>query len=142
MDDALLVGGGERLRERDGDLEDALQGHPAFGNHVREPLALDELHGEEVNAPGLLDRVNGDDIRMVEGSERLRFALESLQALLGARQLGRQDLEGYVPLELGVLRPVHLTHTAFTQLGGNAIVQQRLADHAGADHAVAVLSAR
>ena len=81
MDDALVVGGGESLGERRRDLEDPLDRHPALGDELVERLPLDELHGQEVDAVGLLDGVDGDDPGVVEGGEGLRLALEALEPL-------------------------------------------------------------
>ena len=54
---------------------------PALGDEPVERLALDELHGQEVDAVGFLDRVDGDDAGVVERGERLRLALEALEPL-------------------------------------------------------------
>jgi hypothetical protein len=55
VDDALLVGGGERVGERGRDLEQPLEREPALGDDAVEGLSLDELHGQEVDAVGFLD---------------------------------------------------------------------------------------
>ena len=55
--------------------------------------------------------------------------------VLGER-LG-QDFDRHLTSQLGVLGPINLPHTTFTQLGGVLEVGQRLDDHA-----VAVLVAR
>jgi hypothetical protein len=48
---------------------------------VLELLPGDELHRDERDALVLAVLVNGDDVRMVETSRRLRFALEPLDHL-------------------------------------------------------------
>ncbi len=68
------------LGERRGDLEDLGDGSPPSGHSV-EGLALDELHGEEVDPVRLLDRVDGDDPGVVERGEGLRLALEAGEPL-------------------------------------------------------------
>ena len=128
MDDALLVGGGEGVGERGGDLEDLGSGEPALGDDAVEGLALDELHGEEVDAVRLLDRVDGDDPGVVEGGEGLGLALEALEPLRVGGHLGRQDLEGHLAPELRVGRTVHLAHATGADGGGDAVVGERLAD--------------
>jgi len=72
------AGGGQGVRERHGDPEKLLDGEPALGDELIERLALDEPHREEVDAVRLLDGVDADDSRVVEGGERLRLALEAL----------------------------------------------------------------
>ena len=79
----------------------------------------------------LLDRVDGDDVRVIERRQCLGLALEPPQSLLRARQLSREYLERHLPLELGVLGAIDLSHTAFTELGGDPEIRQRLADQVG-----------
>lgn len=56
---------------------------------------------------------------MVELSEKLSFALEAREAFLVLRELLRQDLDRDLALQLRVGGAIHLTHAAFTQLGGD-----------------------
>ena len=64
-----------------GDVEDPLDGQAALGNDAVERLALDELHRQEVDAVGFLDREDRDDARMIEGGEGFRLAPEALEAI-------------------------------------------------------------
>ena len=64
-------------------------GSPPSGMSAVERLALDELHGQEVDAVGFLDGVDGDDAGVVEGGERLRLAPEALEPLRARGHLGR-----------------------------------------------------
>ena len=41
----------------------------------------------------------------------------------------RQELKSDGPVEFGVLGPVHDTHPSFTELPGDAVVRDGLADH-------------
>jgi hypothetical protein len=81
-----------------------------------------------VDAFGLLDRVNGDDIGMVESRNGLSFALESVTTFLRGH-LRREDLEGYVPMELGVLGDIDLPHAASSELLEYLVMGQGLANH-------------
>ena len=94
-----------------GDLDDALDRQAALGNQAVERLALHQLHRQEVDALGLLDRVDGDDVGVIERGERLRLALEAREALRVARHVGGQDLEGDVASELRVGRAIDLAHS-------------------------------
>jgi hypothetical protein len=85
VDDALLVRGGEGLGERGPDRHQPLERHPALGDEPVEELALHHLHGQEVDASRILDGVDGDDARMVEGGERLRPRAGSARAPPGSR---------------------------------------------------------
>ena len=79
----------------------------------------------------LLHGVDVDDIGMVHRSQRARFSLEALEALLAGRQIGREDLQGDLPPELGVLGEVDLAHAALAELGGYLEVRQCPADQTG-----------
>src|ERR1700730_11782841 len=49
---------------------------------------------------------------MIERSQHLRFALEPGKPLRIIRKRFRQDFDGYVTSKLGVVRAVHLAHSA------------------------------
>jgi hypothetical protein len=88
--------GRERVAERAGNLDDLLDREPAGGNEAGEWLALDQLHGQEVDAVGFLHRVDGDDVRVVELGEGLRFTAKARQPLRILRHPGGQHLKRYV----------------------------------------------
>ena len=68
MDDAPVVSRGEGVDKGAGNVDDASEGQPVFRNEAVERLALDELHGQEVDAFMLFHGVERDDMRVVEGS--------------------------------------------------------------------------
>ena len=129
VEDALAVRRGERVHQRRGDGEEALELDPVARDEALEGLALDQLHGEEVAAVGLLDRVDGDDVGVVEGGDRPRLAHEALPASRVARHLLGQHFEGDLALELGVEGEEHLPHAPFAELGEHPVVQQAVTDH-------------
>mgnify|MGYP000343782303 CR=1 FL=1 len=63
------------------DLEDAIEGQTTLGDDLIQPLAIDVAHGEEVDALVLLDRVDGDDVRMLERGDGRGLALEASPAI-------------------------------------------------------------
>jgi hypothetical protein len=71
-------------------------GSPPAGMRAVEWLALDQLHGQEVDAVGFLHRVDGDDVRVVELGEGLRFTAKARQPLRILRHPGGQHLKRYV----------------------------------------------
>ena len=85
MLDPLGVRRGEGVGQGHGDLEELLERQAPRGIELRERLALDVLHGEEALAVGLFDRVDGDDVRVIEGRDRLDLALEAGQAVRDPR---------------------------------------------------------
>lgn len=81
MHDALLVGRFERFGDLPRDRQGLVDRNRAARSPLRQILALDELHDESVRASGLLEPVDGRNVRMVERRERPRLALEADQAL-------------------------------------------------------------
>src|SRR5690348_7616461 len=73
-------------------------------------LALDQLHHEKVPAAGLFHPVKRSDVRVIEGGEDLRFALEPCDAISIERALVGQDLYGDAATELRVARAVNFAH--------------------------------
>ncbi len=128
MDDPLGVG---RL-ESVGDLQRDAQG--LFERESTSPetrgqiLALGQLHGDEVGPAVVAHLVDAGDVGMVQGGEHLGLALEAGEPLGVLGEGGRQHLDRHLATELGVLGAVDLSHAAFTELGGDLEVRQRLAD--------------
>ena len=84
-------------------------------------LAVDELHGQEVNAAGLFDGEHAHDAGMVEGGERPGLALETLEPPGGGRHLLREHLDGDVAPELRVGGAIHLSHSALPELRADLV---------------------
>ena len=112
VDDALLVRRPERVGERGGNLDEPRDRQRSLGDDEVERPALDELHGQEVDAARLLHRVDRHDVRVVQRGHRAGLALESLEPFRARRHLRRQHLESHVAAELRVPRAVHLSHPA------------------------------
>jgi hypothetical protein len=127
--DAACMSSGKGVGERDGDVEELLQAHPDLGDPALQALAVDQLHGDEARAAGFLDRVDRDDVGVVERRYRLGLALEAPQPVGVVRHIGWQDLECNAPPQSLVLGGVDRTHAAFTQLAENSVVRECLADH-------------
>ena len=72
---------------------------------------LDERPPDERDAAARsLDTVDGSDVGMIQRSERLRFAVESRDALgIGGERLG-QDFDRNLPPEIRVGGSVNLAH--------------------------------
>jgi hypothetical protein len=83
-----------------------------------------------VNAFILLDGKDGDDVRMVESGNCLGFTLEAVTTLLRG-QLRREDLESYIPVELGVFGDIDFTHAAATELFEDPVMRKGPAYHDG-----------
>ena len=78
---------------------------------------------------GRFDRVDRDDVGMIESSYRLGLTFEALEPIRIIGHFRWENLEGHLAVELGVLGSIHLTHTAFAELAGDFVVGERLANH-------------
>ena len=74
------------------------------------------------------DRVDRCDVRVIEGGEDLRFALETGQPLGIRGDRFGQHLDGHLTAELAVLGAIDLPHAAFAELGGDPEMRESLAD--------------
>ena len=93
MDDPLGVGGVERVRDLDGQVEDLVRGERLADDALFERPAFEELHGDEMPALVLVDVEDGADAGMVEGRGGLRFPLKSLEGARLLQQLLGQELQ-------------------------------------------------
>lgn len=103
------------LDERSGDgqehVEGANHGQPTLmPEHVRERLALEQLHHEVCDAVVLTDVGHIDYVRMTDARGRLALPEETRPQFLVVRHLRQQHLDGDALLQAAVHRLVHLRH--------------------------------
>ena len=115
MHDLLRVGGGDRLGQGDGDVEESVKREAVPRQERGEGLPLDQLHRDEVDAAILLHRMHGDDAGMVERGENLRFAREAREPVAIEREQIGQHLHGHVAVERRIACAIHLAHPARAQ---------------------------
>ena len=133
MDDALLVGLLETLGDLLRDGESLVDGNRPSLQALREVLALDELHGDEVHRGAVgegrgFETVEVSDVRVIERGEEPGLALEAREPLgIGGEGLG-QELDRHVAAELRVGGAIDLAHPARADRGGDPVVRERLAD--------------
>ena len=121
MNDPLLVRRLQRLGNLLRDWQRFIERNRPACDPVGEVFALDEFHHEGIDAVGVLQPVDGRDVRMVQRGEDFRFALESGKAL-GIRREGlRQNLQSDVAFQSGIPRPIDFTHAADADLGGDLV---------------------
>ena len=121
----------ERIGDLDAQIEHRLDLQRLAGNPVPERLPLQQFHGDEGSPIGLVNLVDRADVRVIQRGCGLGFALKTAEGLCVVGELVRKELQGDVAAELEVLRLVHNTHPAATQLLHNAVVRDGLADHTG-----------
>ena len=117
VDDALLVRGGEALRDLLRDLDRARERQRAGrAQHLRQRLALDERHRQVLDAVDLAEVVNADDVLVGDLAREHELALEALLELLRGGRIrlrGRADhLDRDRDAELVIERLVDGAHAA------------------------------
>jgi hypothetical protein len=60
-------------------------------------------------------------VHALERGEDFGFPLKTHKPIAVRSQRGRQDLDGDLPLQLGIGGPVHLAHAAFADLCGDFV---------------------
>jgi len=114
MDDALLVRRFERLRDLLRDGQRLVNRDRPARNALRQILALDELHHDRAHTATLFEAVDVRDVRVIDGRQRLRFAIEPREPVGVARERIGQDLQRNIAIELRISRAEHLAHPANT----------------------------
>ena len=89
VDDALAVRSIEGVRDLHGVLEPQIQWQGTFLKSVRECLAIQVLHHQEIGAVFVTDVVERTDVRMVEGGNRPRLAFKPLPEVRVRRDIRR-----------------------------------------------------
>ena len=112
MRDPALMRGADRVGQRDGQVEHAIERQPFGRDHLLERLTVDELEREKRHAVRFLDGMDRDDVRMIERGRGARLALEALAAIGIERKLAREHFERDVPLQPGVVGEIDLAHAA------------------------------
>ena len=133
MDDAFRVGGFERVGDLNSQVEHLIEGEWLFGDPVFQRLPFKQLHRDERDQFAAIvhhiNFVNRADIRMVQRRGCACFALKSLKRRAILRKSFRQELQGHLAAELGVLGLVHDAHAAAAELFQYQIVRECFSDH-------------
>ena len=96
---------------------------------VRERLALEQLHGDELRALELVHLVDGADVRVIERRGGARLAQKPLGGLLIADTIGRQKFERHEARQLDVLGLVDDAHAARADGVEHTVMRDGLANH-------------
>src|SRR5450432_544079 len=127
MNNTFLMRRRERIPERTGNLDNLLSRKSPGGNYTIKRLPFDQLHGQEMDAIRFLDRVDGDNIGMVELRERLGLTTKTRQPLRILPHVGGQYFERHVASELGVGGAIYLAHAACPKRRKNLMLTESCA---------------
>src|SRR5207247_8646916 len=88
-------------------------------------------HGWESDAARAAEVVEAEDVRVRQGSDGPRLALEAGQSLRVLSEDIRQDLDGNVPVQVIVVSPVDDSHASLADPLEERVVQKSAAHEAG-----------
>jgi len=112
MQDALGVGGVERVSDVDADVQQAVEFQRRTVDQVFERGAFHELHNQECAAIFFADIVDSADIGVIQRGSSFGFAAESLQRCgIPGERIGKK-FDGDEAFEAGVLRFVDNAHSS------------------------------
>ena len=97
---------------------------PVVGENVRKRLPIDEFHRQVVNAVVLFNRVNGDDVGMVQRGEQPGFTLKPGKAVGICGKFFGQSLDRNFTAELRVASLPHFSHPAPADGRDNRVVTE------------------
>ena len=107
--------GGERVGERDADLEERRRREPAAGQQPIERSPLDQLHRDERHGVCVLDREDRDDVGVIEGGNDAGFVPKAGKALGIGGDVGGEYLERGVAAKPRIVRAIDVAHASGTQ---------------------------
>src|SRR5262249_39301187 len=119
---------GEGIRRLEAEAGEGFPVERSAAKALREALALHVLHDQQVNASSLLDRMDGDDVRMVQGRSRPCLLKQPLPRPRVHPSRRRQGLERNRPPELQIACGVHLAHASGSDLLQNLVMKDSRAD--------------
>ncbi len=121
MDDVLLVRRFDRVSDLNGQPQRLIGPDGAVRDTLGQRLAFDQLEDQELLRVGLLEAIDCRNIRVIEGRQHLRFALEAREAIGIAGKFDRQRLDRHVAPEPRVTSPPHFAHAALAERSGDGI---------------------
>ena len=109
------VCGCQRVRDLNGVAERGADTQPAAADQMSERGARNVLHRDEVDAVGLPDLINRDDVRMIQGGSGSGLLNEALTSLSIDRAIRLEQLDRDGPAEARIDGAVDDAHPAFAE---------------------------
>src|SRR5271166_4608418 len=129
MDDALAVGGVERVGNLDAESDQGFDVERTTFNAMLQSLSFKKLHRDERQAVLLVDLVNGADVGMVKSRCGLRLALKAAERLMIFGNVIGEEFEGNEPAQFEVFGFVDNAHASAAQLFQDPVVGDGLTEH-------------
>ncbi len=126
MENAALVGSGEPRAKLARDVESLIHGKPADpADETTEILAVDVLHGKEVQAIDLAEIVDAADVGVSHLTGEADFVAETLDGGFVVRQGFGKELEGDGLIEREIVGAIDLAHAAAAEHGDDAVAARQ-----------------
>ena len=102
----------QRIRNLDGVLQYLIERQWTFLETLRQRLAFQILHHQEISSVLLADVVEDADVGMIQAGDGARFAVEPLAQSGSIGKVIGKDFDGNDALQAGIPGAVHLAHPA------------------------------
>src|SRR5437879_11436220 len=121
MSDSFSVRGGETVRDLNSNIEQLIDSHALTVNALFQAHAFQQLHDDKGLSIVLADLVNGADVRVVQRSGSAGLPQKSLHRGFVFDSFFREELEGDIAAEPGVIGTVNNAHPAASKPFPNTI---------------------
>ena len=128
MNDTLLMSRLHPFSNLTADLQGFFNRQRPLGNTFSQGFAFHQLQRQKMHTLCLFKSIDGSDVGVIELGQQLGFPLKPGQSLGVPGELLGQHLDGHFTVEVGVLGPVDLTHTAFTDFLQNFVMTDACPD--------------
>ena len=140
MNNSLRMRRVQRVRNFDGDIEQAVHFQRTAVDQVLQRRAVQKLHGDECFAILFANIVDGANARMIQRGRGLGFPLETSQSLRVARHFIGQEFQRDEAVQPGVFGFVNDAHASAAEAFHDAVVGDGLANQRGdVGHVTAIL---
>ena len=93
-------------------------------NELTQRQAINEFHGDEVQAISFTNFVDVRDVRMVQRGGSLRLLSETPHSIFIRRDFEWQNFQGDGPSQLHIFGQIHLAHPAFANLRADFVTAE------------------
>ena len=121
MNDAMVVGGFERLGNLSGDWQRFVEWNSALRDPIGKGRPLDELEHQRLYAAAVFKSVNCGNVRVIQRGQYLRFAFEAGEPIRIEREQFRQDLQRDVAIQPRIPGTIDLAHASGAEGGEDFI---------------------
>ena len=121
MRDALAMRLIQRVGNFDRVLQHLLDRQRTFHQAMREGLAFQILHHQEIDIVLMAGVVERADVGMIQAGDGFCFAVEALAQFRAVGEMSGKNLDGDDAVEARIAGLVHLAHSARTDCGENFV---------------------